>query len=81
MSSYTKQGMEDGERIGGQTFAVETAFFFLRICGFAARVIKCEEVERKVAKIVLYSSFGVSDCATVLGEPVMRRKRRFARFR
>lgn len=52
-----------GWRIGGQTFTVETAFFFLRICGFAARVIKCEEVERKVAKIVLYSSFGVSDRA------------------
>ena len=37
-------------RKGGQcvTFALETAGFLLGFCGFAARVVKGEEVEREI---------------------------------
>jgi hypothetical protein len=41
--------MKTGNR--KRTFAIDTALFFLRICGFAAGVIEGEEVEREVAKV------------------------------
>lgn len=43
-------------RRGAPTFTVKTVFLFLGVCRFAAGVIKGEKVERKVTKIVLYST-------------------------
>ena len=50
----------EGQR-GGHTFTFVTVCFFLSVCGFAARLIKGKEVERKVTKFELYSRFRVSD--------------------
>jgi len=40
-----------------RTFAVDTIFLFLGICGFAASMIEGQEVERKVLKFQLYLKF------------------------
>jgi hypothetical protein len=50
----------------GHTFTFVTVCFFLDICSFAARLIKGEEVKRKVTKFELYSRFRMSD------EPLVR---------
>jgi hypothetical protein len=47
-------------------FTFVTVCFFLDICSFAARLIKGEEVKRKVTKFELYSRFRMSD------EPLVR---------
>jgi hypothetical protein len=75
---------EEGEGIVGDregpvgrrhTFAVKTAFFYLRICGFATSVIEGEEVKRKIGKINSYSKkVWYERLRKVSGEPVIRRK-------
>jgi hypothetical protein len=60
-----------------RTFAVDTIFLFLGICGFAASMIEGQEVERKVLKFQLYLKFwGEQFGSKASGEPVMNAERR-----
>ena len=50
--SYVDVGRSRSE---GRTFTFVTVRLFLGVCSFAARVIKCKEVEREVTEFELYS--------------------------